>query len=90
MPRLDCKKHRRFNRTLLCFFLLFSRFGFGTTREQVNHKHIKLEKGIRETHKMPNHIGGGGEDRTPDLGVMNPETMYLRSVGRFELNEINQ
>jgi len=22
---------------------------------------------------MPNHIGGGGEDRTPDLGVMNPK-----------------
>lgn len=57
-------------------FLLFSRFGFGTTREQVNHKHIKLEKGIRETHKMPDDIGGGGEDRTPDLGVMNPREAF--------------
>lgn len=29
-------------------------------------------KGRYETSQTPNFTGGGGEDRTPDLGVMNP------------------
>jgi hypothetical protein len=33
--------------------------------------------GIREAREMPKFIGGGGEDRTPDLGVMNPKHAYF-------------
>jgi hypothetical protein len=42
--------------------------------------------GCRENGQEPHRSqtidsnGGGGEDRTPDLGVMNPEMIYLRSV----------
>ncbi len=39
---------------------------------------------------MPIFIGGGGEDRTPDLGVMNPETMYLGTVATVEANQLIQ
>jgi hypothetical protein len=30
-----------------------------------------MKAGTSLYRKMPNFIGGGGEDRTPDLGVMN-------------------
>jgi hypothetical protein len=39
---------------------------------------------------MPNFIGGGGEDRTPDLGVMNPEMMYFGTVDTVEASQLNQ
>ena len=31
-----------------------------------------MKKGIPRLNDMPINSGGGGEDRTPDLGVMNP------------------
>ena len=34
--------------------------------------------------------GGGGEDRTPDLGVMNPETMHFRTVDTVRVFQLHQ
>ena len=44
----------------------------------------------RSRRKVFEPNGGGGEDRTPDLGVMNPETMHFRTVDTVEVfNYIN-
>ena len=52
------------------FFTVLTVSCFGTTREQVNHKHIKLEKGIRETlTKCPIILVAGGRIELPTLGL---------------------
>ena len=46
--------------------------------------------GTHESHGMPVFIGGGGEDRTPDIGVMNPETMHFRTVDTVRVFQLHQ
>jgi len=39
---------------------------------------------------LDNSNGGGGEDRTPDLGVMNPETPHFRTVDIVKVFQLHQ
>ena len=45
--------------------------------EQVQFRHTKLRMGIPCTMRNAQFLWWRGEDRTPDLGVMNPEMMHL-------------
>jgi hypothetical protein len=40
--------------------------------------------------QTPLNAGGGGEDRTPDLGVMNPEMTNFGTVEIVDDYELNQ